>query len=98
MKAARRQHLIAAALVCVLAFTATITQAADDPLPSWNDGKANMATTSWLLASFGEVESIEGVENDSCKIPDGSLNTLANIGLSSGQYVGYSVSNFQHEC
>jgi transposase InsO family protein len=26
-----------------------------------------------------------GVENDSCKIPDGSLNALANISLSSGQ-------------
>jgi hypothetical protein len=35
-----------------------------------------------------------GVENDSCIIPDGSLNALATIGLYSGQYVGYSVPNF----
>ena len=35
-----------------------------------------------------------GVENDSCKIPDGSLNALTNIGLSSAPCVGYSGSNF----
>ena len=34
-----------------------------------------------------------GVENDSCKIPDGTLNALTNIGLSNVPYVGFSVSN-----
>jgi hypothetical protein len=36
MKTTHRQHLIAAAFVCAIAFIATVAQAAD-PLPSWND-------------------------------------------------------------
>jgi len=48
MKATRRQNIIAAALVCALAFTTTITQAADDPLPSWNDGKAKQSIVDFV--------------------------------------------------
>ncbi len=39
MKTTHRQNFIAAALVCALAFTATVARASD-PLPSWNNGPA----------------------------------------------------------
>jgi len=39
MKTTRRQNLLAAVLVCAVAFTTTVAQAAD-PLPSWKDGAA----------------------------------------------------------
>jgi phosphoglycolate phosphatase-like HAD superfamily hydrolase len=42
-----RQNLIAAALVSALAFTATIAQA-QDPLPSWNDGKTKQSITEFV--------------------------------------------------
>jgi phosphoserine phosphatase len=57
MKATRRQHVIAAALVGALAFATTIAQAAlsaealakaDDPLPSWNDGKARQSIIEFV--------------------------------------------------
>ena len=38
MRTSRRQNLLVAVLICALAFTTTIVQAAD-PLPSWNDSK-----------------------------------------------------------
>jgi phosphoglycolate phosphatase-like HAD superfamily hydrolase len=47
MKTIRSQILLAAALVSALAFTATVARAAD-PLPSWNDGKAKQAITSFV--------------------------------------------------
>ncbi len=49
-------------------------------------------------AEAREISALSGVENDSCKIPDGSLNALTNKGLSSVQYVGFSVPNFEREC
>jgi len=53
MKSHLRRHAervvhITAALVCALAFTTTITQAADDPLPSWNDGKAKQSIVDFV--------------------------------------------------
>ena len=42
-----RQNLLAAALVGVVAFTATIAQAAD-PLASWNDGPAKQAIVEFV--------------------------------------------------
>src|SRR5438552_7771200 len=42
-----RQNLIAVALVSALAFTATIAQA-QDPLPSWNDGKTKQSITEFV--------------------------------------------------
>ena len=57
MKTTHKQNLLAAALVCALAFTATIPRAAlssealakgDDPLPSWNDGKAKQSIISFV--------------------------------------------------
>jgi len=50
MKTIRRQILIAAALVCALALTATMANAAD-PLPSWNDGAAKKS----IIAFVGKV-------------------------------------------
>jgi hypothetical protein len=48
MKTTLRQNLIiAAALVCVLAFATTIAQAAD-PLPSWNDGAAKQSIVKFV--------------------------------------------------
>ena len=45
-----RQNLLAAALVGVVAFTATIAQAAD-PLASWNDGPAKQAIVEFVKAT-----------------------------------------------
>ena len=47
MKTTRKQNLLAAALVCALAFTTTIARAAD-PLPSWNDGKAKQSIIDFV--------------------------------------------------
>jgi phosphoserine phosphatase len=55
MKTKSQQNLLAVALYCALAFTATITHAADpspsrgtDPLPSWNDGKAKQSIVAFV--------------------------------------------------
>ena len=45
-----RQNLLAAALVGVVAFAATIAQAAD-PLASWNDGPAKQAIVEFVKAT-----------------------------------------------
>ena len=47
MKTKRSLYLIAAALVCALAFTTTIARAAD-PLPSWNDGPAKQSIIAFV--------------------------------------------------
>src|SRR6478736_4670408 len=48
-----RQNLLAAALVGVVAFTATIAYAAD-PLPSWNDGPTKQAITEFVKATTAQ--------------------------------------------
>jgi phosphoglycolate phosphatase-like HAD superfamily hydrolase len=50
MKTTRRQNLIAAALVCALASTTTISRAAD-ALPSWNNGPAKQAIVDFVRAT-----------------------------------------------
>ena len=47
MKTTRVQALIAAALVCALAFNTTVLRAAD-PLPSWNEGKAKQSIVAFV--------------------------------------------------
>ena len=47
MKTIHKQHLLAAALVCALAFTSAIARAAD-PLPSWNDGPAKQSIITFV--------------------------------------------------
>jgi len=71
MTTKRRQSLIAAPFVCVLAFIATTARAAD-PLPSWNDGPAKKAivefvtkvTTAGSLAFVPPAERIATFDND----------------------------------
>src|SRR5438876_8631287 len=48
MKSTHKQNFIAVALIGALAFTTTIAHAADDPLPSWNDGKAKKSITEFV--------------------------------------------------
>ena len=75
MKAACRQHIIAAALVCVLAFTTTITQAADDPLPSWNDGKAKQSIVDFVakVTKEGSPDVVPVAERIATFDNDGTL-------------------------
>jgi phosphoserine phosphatase len=47
MKTIRSQIVLAAALLAAVAFTAT-TARADDPLPSWNDGKAKQSIIDFI--------------------------------------------------
>jgi len=47
MKTTRNQNLLAAALIGVVAFTATVARAAD-PLPSWNDGPAKQSIITFV--------------------------------------------------
>jgi hypothetical protein len=56
MKSPRIQNLVAAALASALALTATVAQA-DDPLPSWNDGKAKQSITEFITKVTKEGSS-----------------------------------------
>ena len=47
MKITHKQNLLAATLVCALAFITTIAWAAD-PLPSWNDGPAKKSIVDFV--------------------------------------------------
>src|SRR6266446_9043451 len=47
MKTTLRQSLVAAALFCAAAFTATVARTAD-PLPSWNDGAAKKSIIEFV--------------------------------------------------
>src|SRR5436190_5779572 len=47
MKTTHTKNLIAAALVGALVFTTTIAHA-EDPLPSWNDGKAKQSIVAFV--------------------------------------------------
>jgi phosphoglycolate phosphatase-like HAD superfamily hydrolase len=53
MKTTRRQYLIAIALMCALAMTTTIAQAADS-LPSWNDGVAKQSVVEFVAKVIKE--------------------------------------------
>jgi len=73
MKTIRTQTLVAAALLAAVAFTTTITCAAD-PLPSWNDGPAKKAIVDFVAKvtkpgspHFVPVaERIATFDNDGC--------------------------------
>ncbi len=47
MKFAHRQNRVVLAIVCALAFIASIARAAD-PLPSWNDGPAKQSIVNFV--------------------------------------------------
>jgi phosphoglycolate phosphatase-like HAD superfamily hydrolase len=82
MKILGRQSLLAAALVCALAFTATITQAADPstsrgtgPLPSWNDGKAKQSIVAFVdkVTKKGSPDFVPAPERIATFDNDGTL-------------------------
>ena len=74
MKAIRNKLLLAAALVSALAFTATVARAAD-PLPSWNDGKARQAITSFVekVTKAGSPDFVPAAERIATFDNDGTL-------------------------
>ena len=74
MKTTRRQYLNAAALVCALAFTITICQAAE-PLPSWNDGKAKQSIVEFVakVTKQGSPDFIPVAERIATFDNDGTL-------------------------
>ena len=74
MKAIRNQLVLAAALVSALAFTATVARAAD-PLPSWNDGKARQAITSFVekVTKAGSPDFVPAAERIATFDNDGTL-------------------------
>ena len=56
MKAPRRRNLLAAAFAGALALATTVARA-DDPLPSWNDGKAKQSITDFVAKVTTEGSS-----------------------------------------
>ncbi len=74
MKTTRRQNLLAAALVCALAFTTTIARAAD-PLPSWNDGKAKQSIIDFVakVTTPGSPDFVPVAERIAMFDNDGTL-------------------------
>ena len=74
MKTIRSQILLAVALVSALAFTATVARAAD-PLPSWNDGKAKQAITSFVkkVTKEGSPDFVPAPERIAVFDNDGTL-------------------------
>jgi hypothetical protein len=74
MKTNRRQNLIAAALLCALALTATVAQAAD-PLPSWNDGKAKQSISDFVakVTTPGSPDFVPVAERIATYDNDGTL-------------------------
>ena len=53
MKLTLRQNLIAAAIVCAVAFSTAIARA-DDPLPSWNGGPAKQSIIAFVVKVTNE--------------------------------------------
>jgi phosphoglycolate phosphatase-like HAD superfamily hydrolase len=76
------QGILAAALICALVFTATITQAADPltsrgtgPLPSWNDGKAKQSIVAFVekVTRKGSPDFVPAPERIATFDNDGTL-------------------------
>jgi hypothetical protein len=68
-----QQNLHAAALVCAVALTAVVARAAlpsagtanaEDPLPSWNDGKAKQSIVAFVgkVTKAGSPDLVAGPE------------------------------------
>jgi phosphoglycolate phosphatase-like HAD superfamily hydrolase len=74
MKTTRISNLLAAALVCVVAFTTTIARAAD-PLPSWNDGKAKQSIVDFVakVTKGGSPDFVPPAERIATFDNDGTL-------------------------
>src|SRR3990167_6645202 len=73
IKTTRRQNVITAVLACAVAFTTTVSRA-DDPLPSWNDGKVKQSIIEFVaeVTKAGgpdfvpPAERIATFDNDGC--------------------------------
>jgi len=70
----RTRNLLAAALVCALAFITTVARA-DDPLPSWNDGKAKQSITEFVtkVTKEGSPDFVPPAERIATFDNDGTL-------------------------
>jgi phosphoglycolate phosphatase-like HAD superfamily hydrolase len=70
----KTKTLLAAALVCVLAFTTTIIRAAD-ALPSWNDGKARQSIVDFVakVTKEGSPDFVPPAERIATFDNDGTL-------------------------
>jgi haloacid dehalogenase-like hydrolase len=70
----RIKNLLAAALVCALAFTTTIARA-QDPLPSWNDGAAKKSITEFVakVTTVGSPDFVPVPERIATFDNDGTL-------------------------
>ncbi len=70
----RSHNCMAVAIVCMTALAAAIAQPADDPLASWNDGKAKRAIMDFVAKATEEgspdfvkpAERIATFDNDGC--------------------------------
>src|SRR6266513_1709562 len=74
MKTAVRQNLLAGALVGALVFTTTIAHA-QDPLPSWNDGKARQSIVAFVekVTKEGSADFVPPEERIATFDNDGTL-------------------------
>src|SRR5947207_5782848 len=74
MKTAVRQNLLAGALVSALVFTTTIAHA-QDPLPSWNDGKAKQSIIEFVekVTKEGSADFVPPNERIATFDNDGTL-------------------------
>jgi phosphoserine phosphatase len=74
MNTTRRHILVAAALVCALAFTASMAHAAD-PLPSWNDGAAKKSIIAFVekVTTAGSPDFVPVPERIAVFDNDGTL-------------------------
>jgi haloacid dehalogenase-like hydrolase len=74
MTTTRKQHLIAAAFVCALAFVASLAQAAD-PLPSWNDTAPKKAIIAFVekVTQPGSLDFVPAPERIATFDNDGTL-------------------------
>src|SRR5213593_1840001 len=74
MKTRSKQNLMAVALFCAVAFTAT-TARAQDPLPSWNDGKAKQSIIEFVekVTKEGSPDFVPVVERIATFDNDGTL-------------------------
>ncbi len=75
MKITLRQNLMAVALLCTMAFATTVVQAADDPLPSWNDGKSKRSIVDFVtkVTTEGSPDFIPVAQRIACFDNDGTL-------------------------
>jgi phosphoglycolate phosphatase-like HAD superfamily hydrolase len=74
VKTSRRQNLLAAVLVCALAFATAVAQAAD-PLRSWNDGKARQSIVTFVerVTKEGSPDFVPPAERIAVFDNDGTL-------------------------